>query len=169
MRKGMEDWEFWIRFLDRNSVVYQIPEQLFNYRIKESSRNVEAKKELTLFEIELYVLSKHKEKYSSMFGTPICYLGDALRFKRKYYGIWYKRLWYGCARCLATTNLKSDMVTTSCWGAESLANRLFLTPLITDISTYSILTFEQIKKILIIFCLSQHMLRAKSRSMPKFA
>ena len=49
MRKGMEDWEFWIRFLDRNSVVYQIPEQLFNYRIKESSRNVEAKKELTLF------------------------------------------------------------------------------------------------------------------------
>lgn len=98
MRQGMEDWEFWIRFLDRDSVVFQIPEQLFNYRIKAVSRNVEAKKDLVAFEIELYVLGKHKEKYSSAFGTPIYYLGDALRFKKKYYGIWYKRLWYGCAR-----------------------------------------------------------------------
>ncbi len=94
MRQGLEDWEFWIRMLHKDSVVSQIPEQLFNYRIKARSRNVDAQKALSAFEIELYILDKHKELYSEMFGAPIDYLGMALRLRNKYYGVWYRRIWY---------------------------------------------------------------------------
>ncbi len=43
MRKGHEDWEFFIRLLDENSLVYQIPSPLFYYRVKEQSMITAAK------------------------------------------------------------------------------------------------------------------------------
>jgi len=36
-KKGYEDWEFWLRMLDKNSQVYQIPDVLFFYRIRLNS------------------------------------------------------------------------------------------------------------------------------------
>lgn len=39
-----EDWAFWVKLLDENSIVYQIPEFLFYYRIKTESRNTDIKK-----------------------------------------------------------------------------------------------------------------------------
>lgn len=38
MHLGLEDWEFYIRLLDEQSVVYQIQEPLFFYRIKAVSK-----------------------------------------------------------------------------------------------------------------------------------
>jgi glycosyltransferase involved in cell wall biosynthesis len=38
LRKGMEDYEFWIKLIHLGREVYQIDEQLFFYRILESSR-----------------------------------------------------------------------------------------------------------------------------------
>ena len=38
-KSGLEDWDFWIRLLDLQSEVYQIPDVLFYYRIKQISRN----------------------------------------------------------------------------------------------------------------------------------
>ncbi len=98
MRKGLEDWEFWIRFLDEESIVVQISQKLFNYRIKESSRNVEAHKGTGLFDIELYILAKHKETYNRYFGSPIIGLGgfarDARKYRQKYDRVFYRRLWH---------------------------------------------------------------------------
>jgi glycosyltransferase involved in cell wall biosynthesis len=36
-KKGYEDWDFWLKILDEESSVYQIPEHLFSYRIKPGS------------------------------------------------------------------------------------------------------------------------------------
>lgn len=42
--KGLEDWDFWLCLLGQGDVVYRINKFLFYYRIKESSRNVNANK-----------------------------------------------------------------------------------------------------------------------------
>lgn len=57
MREGVEDWEFHLRLLNEYSIVTQINEILFHYRIKETSRqNLWLKNEanLDLFKKKLY-------------------------------------------------------------------------------------------------------------------
>ncbi|MBE9490656.1 MAG: hypothetical protein IMY67_10210, partial [Bacteroidetes bacterium] len=64
MRKGWEDYEFWIALLELNLTVYQIPEELFFYRVKSSSRNVD----LTTKDhrnIHQYIYKKHINYYST--------------------------------------------------------------------------------------------------------
>lgn len=39
MKHGMEDYDFWISILEIGREIYQIPEVLFHYRIKEQSRS----------------------------------------------------------------------------------------------------------------------------------
>lgn len=90
MLTGLEDWEFWIRYLNEDSTVSQIPEKLFNYRIKKHSRNVEGNSGLKGFETELYILSKHAEKYHRLMGSPL----RSLHYRNKYYNEWYRKLWY---------------------------------------------------------------------------
>lgn len=90
MLTGLEDWEFWIRYLNENSVVWQIPERLFNYRIKPHSRNVVGNSGMKGFDTELYILTKHKEKYHRLLGSPL----RSLHYKNKYYSVWYRKLWY---------------------------------------------------------------------------
>lgn len=97
MRRGLEDWEFWIRFLSPESVVYQIPEELFFYRIKESSKNREAHDGLVPFDTQLYMLEKHKALYNKYFGSPILAIARerfiAERYRRKYDRVFYRRIW----------------------------------------------------------------------------
>lgn len=40
MRLGLEDWDFLLNLLDKDSLVYQIPKVLFRYRIKSESKTV---------------------------------------------------------------------------------------------------------------------------------
>jgi glycosyltransferase involved in cell wall biosynthesis len=57
MREGIEDWEFHLRLLNENSIVMQIDEILFHYRIKEVSRQKSWEKNganLQLFKSKLY-------------------------------------------------------------------------------------------------------------------
>ena len=39
MIEGFEDWDFWIKLLNKNSKVYKIKQTLFYYRIRNESRN----------------------------------------------------------------------------------------------------------------------------------
>ena len=97
MKNGLEDWEFWIRFLSPASVVFQIPEELFYYRIKAASKNREAHEGIVPFEIQMYILNKHKELYNSIFGSPILAIAKehyrAERLQRKYDHVFYRRFW----------------------------------------------------------------------------
>lgn len=64
MDKGLEDWEFWLRFLKPTDIVYRIPEICFFYRIKKSSRNTDINKhEQNLKALYDKIVSKHRHLY----------------------------------------------------------------------------------------------------------
>ena len=72
MKWGLEDWEFYIRLLDEQSVVVQIQEPLFFYRIKETSRNTTANQHL--HELHQAIYSKHADAYGKFYDDPITLL-----------------------------------------------------------------------------------------------
>jgi len=69
MRTGWEDYEFWIALLELDLTVYQIPEVLFYYRIKPSSRNVDLSTEDYL-NLRQYIYKKHINYYSTHAKYP---------------------------------------------------------------------------------------------------
>lgn len=91
MKQALEDWEFLIRLLKSESVVYQIPKTYFFYRIKPVSRNIESHNH---FDSQDYIFEKHKTLYHRYFGSPMRAYIEAAIFKKKYYNVWYKKLWY---------------------------------------------------------------------------
>ncbi|MEP6260729.1 MAG: glycosyltransferase [Gillisia sp.] len=65
MKKGYEDWEFYIRLLRDGGEIYILPEVLFNYRNRENSRNKKAN--LVKYEIIEYIFLKHELIYKEHF------------------------------------------------------------------------------------------------------
>ena len=55
MKDGLEDWEFWLNFVENSRKFYCVPEKLLNYRILQNSRNrtAEVKK------LRRYIYRKH--------------------------------------------------------------------------------------------------------------
>lgn len=69
LRLGIEDWDFWLSILSLDRTVYQIPEKLFYYRIKESSRNkLFEKNKKTVKETYFIIQNKHQELYNKFFN-----------------------------------------------------------------------------------------------------
>jgi len=66
MVNGYEDWDFWISILKNNWDMYIIKEVLFNYRIKNISRDQTAEKKYD-YEIRKYIFLKHKELFLDNF------------------------------------------------------------------------------------------------------
>jgi glycosyltransferase involved in cell wall biosynthesis len=67
-KNGYEDWDLWISILSNGWELCVIPEVLFNYRIKKTSRDQLA---VTQFDIELReaIYRKHKELYDKNFES----------------------------------------------------------------------------------------------------
>ena len=72
MKKGYEDWEFYIR-ATQNWQVEVIPEFLFFYRQRIDSMRVEALNHHDL-EIKKYIYNKHKDLYIKHYDQTISYL-----------------------------------------------------------------------------------------------
>jgi glycosyltransferase involved in cell wall biosynthesis len=70
MLYGFEDWEFWINILKRGGEVYQIPEYLFFYRIKETSmfKEMDFAKKKYLYN---YLSLKHTQFFIDQLGSFI--------------------------------------------------------------------------------------------------
>lgn len=66
LKSGLEDWEFWIRFLNSTSQVICLNEVHFYYRIKEFSRNKVHENKAKLTEIQDYIYQKHIDKYETL-------------------------------------------------------------------------------------------------------
>jgi glycosyltransferase involved in cell wall biosynthesis len=67
---GWEDWDFYLRYIGNSSQVYKINEILFQYRIKNESRNESLISDrLNLVERQLYY--KHINLYKNNFSFPI--------------------------------------------------------------------------------------------------
>lgn len=98
MRKGHEDWDFYIRLLDGDGLVYQIPLPLFHYRIKKYSLTTLATQKDVLAETDFYIYSKNRAIYTSYFGGSILdYLRelDDLREKRiRHKNKWYRKFFH---------------------------------------------------------------------------
>jgi len=95
---GYEDWEMWIRMLNSDSIVIQIPRPLFRYRIKKQSMSTICNKEEHLKLTREYIFNRHRDKYLSYFPDFISIIQE-LDYKRYRVEKWKKRsffsrLWY---------------------------------------------------------------------------
>ena len=72
MRKGFEDWEFYIRLVKDGGRAYVIPESLFNYRLKENSTTARANQ--IKYELLNHIYSKHRELYVAHFDIFVRHL-----------------------------------------------------------------------------------------------
>jgi glycosyltransferase involved in cell wall biosynthesis len=67
MKKGFEDWEFFIRLLKNGGSATIIQEPLYNYRKRNNSTT--AKANLNKYELLNYIYTKHKELYISNYNV----------------------------------------------------------------------------------------------------
>lgn len=71
LRRGLEDWEFWMRMLSPEAVVYKIPDPLFRYRIKEQSMSVAMHAPAVAAQTYTYIYNKHRALFELYQGNPI--------------------------------------------------------------------------------------------------
>lgn len=94
-----EDWEMWIRYTQRNDQIYKIEKPLFFYRKRFSKDSITDLNTVDNIsdDAHLYIYNKHYAVYKSM-GWNIINLLDSrieyLKYKKKYYGEWYRKLTY---------------------------------------------------------------------------
>lgn len=72
MRKGFEDWEFYIRLLKGGGFAYAIPEPLFNYRLRPGSTTGKANK--IKYELLQDIYFKHQDLYKENYESFITHL-----------------------------------------------------------------------------------------------
>lgn len=81
MRKGFEDWEFYIRLLKGGGFTYVIPETLFNYRLRLDSTTSKANK--IKYELLQYIYIKHQDLYKENFELFITHLIETIAREEK--------------------------------------------------------------------------------------
>lgn len=69
MKKGFEDWDFWLRILKSDADVYKIPEVLFYYRIRHESRN-NSLSDADQLELRKNIYQNHKALYDKYLSIP---------------------------------------------------------------------------------------------------
>jgi glycosyltransferase involved in cell wall biosynthesis len=73
MKKGFEDWEFWISILKRNWTYKVVEEFLFYYRKSKKSMLVDTLQNHRISNME-YVFNKHQEIYKDKFENTMKYM-----------------------------------------------------------------------------------------------
>lgn len=95
MRGGLEDWEFWLNFIQDGKNFYRIPETLFMYRITDNSRNVCNADDKQMHELKSYIYKKHAplfvKRKISLFGKLHLLFVHVLRSRNSYQKLksWY--------------------------------------------------------------------------------
>jgi len=90
-----EDWELWIRLLQRYEGVYKIPKVLYYYRKRNEKNSITDFDKIYNFRHAslLYIYNKHQQLYrNSDFDMTV--LLSAVVYKEKYYNEWYRKLFY---------------------------------------------------------------------------
>lgn len=81
MRKGFEDWEFYIRLLKNGGTAHIIKECLFNYRRRNNSTTAIANR--NIYTNWQYILTKNKNLYIDNYERTISFLLDRIMFQEK--------------------------------------------------------------------------------------
>ena len=71
MKFGLEDWDFWVTFLDKEDQVIKLSDNLFYYRIKELSRSTVLKEQEDKNEAMLLQMFKNNEAKYLKYFNPI--------------------------------------------------------------------------------------------------
>lgn len=69
LRVGLEDWDYWLTLLDKDSIVLKVDEQLFKYRQRKDSRNSSIPGD-QFWKIRKYLYYKHLDKYKQYPEDP---------------------------------------------------------------------------------------------------
>ncbi len=72
MRQGFEDWEYYIRLLQKEGVAQVIEEPLYNYRKRNNTTTQRANK--VKYELLLYLFRKHIELYTKHIDNYVSFL-----------------------------------------------------------------------------------------------
>ena len=92
-----EDWDLWIRIAHNFGGIYKLNNEYFFYRNSKELRSLTDLKMNFEENSMLYLFQKHYEIYKSN-GLGIIDLFSITKsekkYKRKYYGVWYRRLFY---------------------------------------------------------------------------
>lgn len=79
LKYGMEDYDFWLSFIELGKTFYQLPETLFFYRIKKKSRTSELKKEYwKIQESYQLIFERHQKLYEKHYDIVIPALRNSL-------------------------------------------------------------------------------------------
>lgn len=68
MKEGLEDWDFWLTFLQPTDLVFRIDKPLFFYRIKSRSRNKDARANFRKLRRQIW--QNHRDIYAQNFLDP---------------------------------------------------------------------------------------------------
>lgn len=79
MKKGLEDWDYWISILKDGGEAYQISEILFYYRRRMGTRS-DSFTFVEEAEIRQQIYQRHSQVYKKYFGDPINMLREKERF-----------------------------------------------------------------------------------------
>lgn len=82
LKKGWEDWEFYIRLHKRGGYTFVIPEVLFNYRKKEKSKTTIANQ--NKYELMKYIYLKHADLYKRYYEDFIVFWLNKYEQQEKY-------------------------------------------------------------------------------------
>lgn len=82
--ESFEDWDFWIRLLDENSLIFKIEEELFSYR-KHAQGSLSNKFSTDVryyFKLYDYIYDKNRALYDRFFGNPILVFHENLEVNK---------------------------------------------------------------------------------------
>lgn len=71
MKNGLEDWEFWLNFIEDKKFFYCICETLMSYRISSFSRSRQINKQQNK-KLKRYVYKKHRFLFPYVIFNKIC-------------------------------------------------------------------------------------------------
>lgn len=66
MKKGLEDWEFWLNYIEEGKTFYHIGKDVLHYRIAFNSRNTSFNKK-DFSDLYQYIKTKHKRLFKLLF------------------------------------------------------------------------------------------------------
>lgn len=92
-----EDWELWIKLINSNEEVYQIPEFLFKYRKHNDKSSITDKgnsKVELLSKNRLTIYLKHIEKYEKQDLSFEKLFENTRILYKNYYNVWYRKFYY---------------------------------------------------------------------------
>ncbi|WP_369765621.1 glycosyltransferase family A protein [Flavobacterium sp. WC2429] len=81
MRKGFEDWEFYIRVLKNGGCTYVLPEILFTYRKRSDSTTSIANK--VKYDLLFYIYTKHKELFINDYENFVSHLLGKIKVEER--------------------------------------------------------------------------------------